>query len=110
LECRAAVAQILAEQAALGESLEVSTVPTAYCQARQRLPLGLFKTSFQKIGRNLRAKIGNDYLWHGRRVWVVDGSSCSTPDTPELQEVFGQPDGQRKGCVSPVARIVSLFC
>ena len=32
------------------------------------------------------------------------------PDTPELQEAFGQPDGQLKGCGFPVARIVSLFC
>jgi hypothetical protein len=108
--CRAAVAQVLAEHAALGESLEVSVDPTAYCQARRRLPLGLFKASFQRIGRNLQAKVGTDYLWHGHQVWVVDGSSCSMPDTPELQEAFGQPDGQLKGCGFPVARIVSLFC
>lgn len=108
--CRAAVAQVLAEQAAMGESAEVSADPTAYCQARRRLPLGLFKTAFQKIGQSLRAKVNTDYLWHGRRVWVVDGSSCSMPDTPELQEAFGQPDGQRRGCGFPVARLVSLFC
>jgi hypothetical protein len=108
--CRAAVAQVLAEQAALGESSEISADPTAYCQARRRLPMGLFKTAFQKIGQNLRARVGTDYLWHGRQVWVVDGSSCSMPDTPELQEAFGQPDGQRKGCGFPVARIVGLFC
>jgi len=108
--CRAAVAQVLAEQAAIGESLGASADPTAYCQARQRLPLGLFKRALQKVGRTLQAKVGNHYLWHGRRVWVVDGSSCSMPDTPELQQTFGQPDGQRKGCGFPVARIVGLFC
>ena len=108
--CRAAVAQILAEQAAIGEPLEASADPTAYCQARQRLPLGVFKTALQKVGRSLQAKVGNHYLWHERRVWVVDGSSCSMPDTPELQQAFGQPDGQRKGCGFPVARIVSMFC
>lgn len=108
--CRAAVAQVLAEQAALGESLQVSADPTAYCQARRRLPLELFKTAFHTIDESLRAKVGTDYLWYGRRVWVVDGSSCSMPDTPELQEVFGQPDGPRPGCGFPVARLVSLFC
>jgi len=107
---RAAEAQVLAEQAAIGESLQASADPTAYCQARQRLPLGLFKRALQKVGRTLQAKVGNKYLWYGRRVWVVDGSSCSMPDTPELQQTFGQPDGQRKGCGFPVARIVSLFC
>jgi len=108
--CRAAVAQVLAEQAAIGEPLGASADPTAYCQARQRLPLGLFKTALQKVGRSLQAKVGNRYLWRERRVWVVDGSSCSMPDTPELQQAFGQPDGQRKGCGFPVARIVSMFC
>lgn len=108
--CRAAVAQVLAEQVAIGESLQASADPTAYCQARQRLPLALFKRALQKVGRTLQAKVGNNYLWHGRRVWVVDGSSCSMPDTPELQQRFGQPDGQRKGCGFPVARIVGLFC
>ncbi len=108
--CRAAVAHVLAEQAALGEPPQVSADPTAYCQARRRLPLGLFKRAFQTIGESLRAKVGMDYLWHGRRVWVVDGSSCSMPDTPELQAAFGQPDGQAQGCGFPVARLVSLFC
>jgi hypothetical protein len=108
--CRAAVAQILAEQAVVGELLKVSADPTAYCQGRKRLPLGLFKMAFQKIGQSLKAKIHDDYLWNGRNVWLVDGSSCSMPDTPELQETFGQPDGQLKGCGFPVARIVALFC
>jgi hypothetical protein len=108
--CRAAVAQVLAEQAAIGEPLDASPDPTAYCQARQRLPLGLFRTALQKVGRSLQARVGNRYLWRERRVWVADGSSCSMPDTPELQQAFGQPDGQRKGCGFPVARIVSMFC
>jgi hypothetical protein len=92
--CRAAVAQVLAEQAALGESLQISADPTAYCQARRRVPLGLFKTAFQTIGQSLRARVDTDYLWHERRVWVVDGSSCSMPDTAELQEAFGQPQNR----------------
>lgn len=108
--CRAAVAHALAGQAAMSETLQVSADPSAYCQARRRMPLGLFKMAFQTIGERLRAHVGTDYLWHERRVWVVDGSSCSMPDTPELQETFGQPDGQAQGCGFPVARLVGLFC
>jgi hypothetical protein len=48
--------------------------------------------------------------WQGRRVWVVDGSSASMPDTPELQRAFPQPPGQKKGCGFPVAQFVALFC
>lgn len=108
--CRAAVAQVLAEQAVAGELPKVSADPAAYCQGRKRLPLVLFRMAFQKIGQSLKAKIDIDYLWNGRKVWLVDGSSCSMPDTPELQETFGQPDGQLKGCGFPVAKIVALFC
>ncbi|HWT80877.1 MAG TPA: IS4 family transposase, partial [Candidatus Methylomirabilis sp.] len=50
------------------------------------------------------------YLWHDRPVRVVDGSSCSMPDTPELQRQFGQPEGQKPGCGFPVARLVVMFC
>lgn len=31
------------------------------------------------------------------------------PDTPELQEHFGQPGGQRPGCGFPVAHLLALF-
>jgi hypothetical protein len=39
----------------------------------------------------------------------MDGSSCSMPDTPELQEEFGQPGNQRPGCGFPVAHLLVLF-
>lgn len=50
-----------------------------------------------------------ELLWHGRRVYLIDGSSCSMPDTPSLQEAVGQPDGPEDGCGFPVARLVALF-
>jgi hypothetical protein len=31
------------------------------------------------------------------------------PDTPALQEAFGQPTEQRPGCGFPVARLLGLF-
>ena len=31
------------------------------------------------------------------------------PDTPELQDAFGQPGGQRPGCGFPVAHLMALF-
>jgi len=110
--CRAAVAQVLAEKASVGELSKVSADPTAYCQARKRIPLRFFKTAFQKIGQSLKSKIDSDadYLWNGRKVWLVDGSHCSMPDTPQLQDTFGQAPGQSKGCGFPVAKLVCLFC
>ena len=108
--CRAAVAEALVQHAAAGTPLEASPDPTAYCQGRKRLPLSLFRHALQKVGGTLHGKVAEGYRWCGRRVWVVDGSSCSMPDTPELQEAFGQPDGQKPGCGFPVAKIVAMFC
>lgn len=38
-----------------------------------------------------------------------DGSTFSMPDTPELQDHFGQPGRQQPGCGFPVAHLLALF-
>ena len=45
----------------------------------------------------------------GTTTFIMDGSSCSMPDTPELQRHFGQPGNQRPGCGFPVAHLLVLF-
>jgi hypothetical protein len=107
--CRTTVAEVLAQQAAAGAPLAASPEPTAYCQGRKRLPLAVFRQALQTVGGTLQRKVGAEHRWCGRRVWVVDGSSGSMPDTPELQEAFGQPPGQKKGCGFPVAKMVAMF-
>ena len=107
---REAVANVLAEKAALGQTVTASPDPSAYCQGRSRLPLEIYKYCLQKVGRALHAQVNSDYLWCSRQVWMVDGSSCSMPDTVELQKEFGQPDPQLKGCGFPVAKMVAMFC
>jgi hypothetical protein len=107
--CREAVALVLAEQAGVSPR-RISPDASAYCQARQRLPLSVFVAALGKAGRCLQNKAGPEFLWHGRQVQVVDGSSCSMADTPSLQAAFGQPDGQKAGCGFPVVRLVAMFC
>ena len=82
--CRAAVAEVLAEQTAAGRVVHASADPSAYCQAREHLPLSVCRQMLQRVGRTVQTKVGDAYRWYGRRVWVVDGSSCSMPDTPAL--------------------------
>jgi hypothetical protein len=48
-------------------------------------------------------------LWRGHRTFLIDGSSFSMPDMPELQKHFGQPGNQAPGCGFPVAKILALF-
>ena len=92
--CREAVALVLAEQAVKSER-RISPDASAYCQARKRVPLSVFVAIFHKVGQGLQDKAKDQHFWHGHRVRLVDGSSCSMPDTRELQAVFGQPDGQK---------------
>jgi hypothetical protein len=81
----------------------------AYCQARARLPLKLFERLLAAVCEALTSCRDETARWCGHRVWLVDGSSCSMPDTPELQLAFGQPGGQKPGCGFPVAHVLALF-
>jgi hypothetical protein len=107
--CRAAVAMALGQQAAHRPCCS-SNDPSGYCQARRRLPLQIVREGVRCVGKQLQSRLSNLHRWCGRRVWLVDGSSCSMPDTPELQTTFGQPDGQKPGCGFPVAKIVVMLC
>lgn len=81
---------------------------TAYCQARSRLPLAVFLELVEQVAAAVRGA-SEDSRWRGHRVWVIDGSSVSMPDEPELKAHFGQPSGQRPGCGFPVAKMLAMF-
>lgn len=82
---------------------------SAYCQARARLPLAVFKDVLLGMVMAFTPDTKTVGLWHGRPTFLIDGSSFSMPDTPELQAHFGQPGNQAKGCGFPVAHILALF-
>lgn len=107
---RAAVALLLTQLAARGETELPSCDPSAYCQARLRLPSTVLPRLLQHVAGGMRKLVTSETGWLGRRVWVPDGSSASMPDTPELQAAFPQPAGQKRGCGFPVAQFVALFC
>jgi hypothetical protein len=86
-----------------------SASASAYCQARKRLPLGVLHRLLERVAASVRGATAEAALWLGHRVWIVDGSSFSMPDTPGLQAAFGQPAGQRPGCGFPVAKWLALF-
>jgi Transposase DDE domain len=81
----------------------------AYGKARARLPLALFERLLREVCRSLQSCLEESALWCGHRVWLMDGSSCSMPDTPELQDAFGQSGQQKPGCGFPVAHLLTLF-
>jgi hypothetical protein len=81
----------------------------AYCQARAKLPLHLFALLLERFGTAVRRSALDEGRWHGHRPFLVDGSGCSMPDTPALQDAFGQSTEQRSGCGVPVAHLLGLF-
>lgn len=86
-----------------------SVTAEAYGQARARLPVELFQRLLAEVCRSLPSGLEESARWRGHRLWLTDGSSCSMPDTPELQRAFGQPGQQAVGCGFPVAHLLMLF-
>ena len=106
--CHNAVSKIIAYLAA--EEVEIpSTDTSAYCQARARLPEKLLANLFNSTAQNLEQKVTEEYLWCGRNVKVIDGSTVSMPDTQENQKEYPQPSTQKPGCGFPIAKIGVIF-
>jgi hypothetical protein len=80
----------------------------AYCVARKRLPLTVLAVLLRRLCDALVPAMEAG-RWHGHRTWTLDGSSFSMSDTPELQDHFGQPSSQTKGCGFPTAHMLALF-
>lgn len=83
---------------------------SAYCLARQRLPIKALEELLRATAQ-VAARFDDEpaALWHGHPVKLFDGSTFSMSDVPALQAHFGQPGGQKKGCGFPVAHILASF-
>jgi hypothetical protein len=88
----------------------VACTGEAYCQARARLPERVLGALLRALTHYCGAAgTLDDGRWHGHRTFLTDGSGVSMPDTPELQEAFGQPGAQKPGCGFPVMHLLGLF-
>jgi hypothetical protein len=106
--------QVLHGNVAAGELRRLSRLDvtdSAYCQARRRLPTAALRALQRAVAGRARAALDDDpeARWKGHRVFLLDGSSFSMPDTEELREAFGQPGGQAAGCGFPVAHLLVQF-
>jgi len=106
--CVAAVARVAVLLVTL-ERGPCSSNTGAYCRARGKLSEKVIRQITISVGEGCEDKLGNELLWHGRHVRLVDGSTVSMPDTPENQEAYPQNDQQKEGVGFPIARIVMLL-
>ena len=88
---------------------KLDVTASAYCQARMKLPLAVFEQLLGSVSQGLQHEPLDEGRWLGHRTFWADGSSFSMPDTPALQEHFGQSGKQLPGCGFPVAHLLALF-
>ena len=81
---------------------------SAYCEARKRLPVELFRALLRETGQRIANEASRVGLWFGHRVVSVDGSTFSMSDTKELRASFHWAPGKR-GFELPVSKFVALF-
>ena len=81
----------------------------SYCEARQRLPEPIFWDLVRRTGQSIHDKAKASWLFHGRSVKIVDGTTVVLPDTPENQEAYPQTDAQAPGLGFPIARVLVIF-
>ena len=106
--CRTAVRKVQAWWARQGSG-PMSANTSAYCQARARLPEQRLEALQDQLAQRLENNVPAERLWCGRRVRVVDGTTCSMPDTAPNQRAYPQPSGQKAGCGFPMLKVVGLF-
>jgi putative transposase len=105
--CRQAVANVMMSLALTYDPDNIDT--GLYCRARAKLPPAVFRRLALHVGHGLEQAAPEDWLWKGRHVKLVDGSTSRLPDTEENQKEFPQPKSQKKGLGLPMIRWVALI-
>lgn len=87
----------------------VSSETTSYCEARARLPEPLFWELVRRTGHAIHDRAESSWLFRGRPVKILDGTTVVMPDTPRNQREYPQPSSQAPGLGFPIARILVIF-
>ncbi len=107
--CREAVRRVQAWRVA-GKHTPPEGNTSAYCQARERLPLENLRTAHAQLGGWIERHTREAWRWCGRSVRVLDGCGISMPDTNANRARWPYAGGQKPGCGFPTAQLVGLFC
>jgi hypothetical protein len=98
--CQASVSQVIVHH--INQGIEQPSANTAaYCKARSRFPEAVLSELTRESGQQLETEVDPKWMWHGRHVKLMDGSTVSMADTPENQEVYPQANTQKKGSAFP---------
>jgi hypothetical protein len=107
--CKKAVNDAVVSRVLSGLPL-VSSRTGGYCRARQRLPLKMITTLVQCTSELMDNQTPEQWLWRGRRVRLIDGTTVSMPDTEENQSAYPQQQVQKPELGFPICRLVGIVC
>jgi hypothetical protein len=80
-----------------------------YCRARQRLPTDMVRALARQTGALLSELTPAPWLWRGRHVKLVDGTTTLLPDSAQNQAKYPQHGNQVCGAGFPMARLVGVI-
>lgn len=106
--CREAIRQAQSVCLASGRRMPPDET-SPYCQARSAIPSDRLQQIHNHLVTEADAAIAVKELWCGHRVFAVDGTTVTAPDTLENQASFPQQSVQKPGCGFPIIRIVAFL-
>ena len=106
--CIAAVARVAVLLVTL-QRKACSANTGAYCRARAKLPEKVMRQLTIDLADGCEKQLDEQWLWRGRHVYLVDGTTLSMADTPENQAAYPQQPQQLEGLGFPMARAVVLM-
>jgi hypothetical protein len=106
--CAAAVARVVVLCVALG--LQPPSEDTgASCCARAKVPERVLRRLAEELADGCERELPQRWLWKGRHVHLMDGTTVSRPDTPQNQAAYPQSTSQQPSLGFPLARMVVLL-
>jgi hypothetical protein len=106
--CRAAVARLIVWMA-VNRRKPCEPDTSSYCEARLRLPEAVIVRLVRETARRADGRASNGWLWKGRGVTLVDGTTASMPDSLPNQKAYPQSNTQGIGLGFPLVRMVALI-
>jgi putative transposase len=106
--CLAAVSRVVVLLVALGRK-PPSDNTGDYCRARAKIPEAVIRRLVSETAARLEQQVPPEWLWFGRHVKLVDGTTATAADTPANQHDWPQQSSQAAGLGFPLLRIVVLL-
>ena len=99
----------LVDLAVLDNRLRQTPADASWCQARSRLPSELWPQLLQRSIKRLQQSQSGRCSYQKRPVYLIDGSTLSMPDSPELAQHFGYFCTKNGPSRFPVARLTLII-